>query len=235
MFASQSALRLGCRSHLVLASTADEAATALNFGHSCNGQYPSLLEELRQRPTYSQTPPFEDKVQMTLGEALSFDPDTKAPLNPRGRTGIVGRGLLGKWGPNFAADPIVTRFNPHGTEHKLQFVAIKRRDTGDWAIPGGMVDAGEVVSVTLKREFMEEAAASGESAASLHSDAMSAHRVPYNSRPWLVCTCASALASALASPRSSRRVASPRLASRCLASPCLASRLASLVTTDHCL
>ncbi|CAH8481882.1 unnamed protein product [Dicrocoelium dendriticum] len=31
------------------------------------------------------------------------------PLNPRGRTGITGRGELGRWGPNHAADPIVTR------------------------------------------------------------------------------------------------------------------------------
>ena len=29
--------------------------------------------------------------------------------NPVGRTGMIGRGLLGKWGPNHAADPIVTR------------------------------------------------------------------------------------------------------------------------------
>ena len=29
--------------------------------------------------------------------------------NPIGRTGMAGRGLLGKWGPNHAADPIVTR------------------------------------------------------------------------------------------------------------------------------
>ena len=39
----------------------------------------------------------------------------------------------------------------------LEFVAIQRRDTGAWAIPGGMVDPGERVSVTVKREFMEEA------------------------------------------------------------------------------
>ena len=26
-----------------------------------------------------------------------------------GRTGLTGRGLLGKWGPNHAGDPIVTR------------------------------------------------------------------------------------------------------------------------------
>jgi ADP-ribose pyrophosphatase len=32
------------------------------------------------------------------------------PRNPRGRTGMIGRGLLGKWGPNHAADPVVTRF-----------------------------------------------------------------------------------------------------------------------------
>ena len=32
------------------------------------------------------------------------------PLNPSGRTGICGRSKLGRWGPNHAADPVVTRF-----------------------------------------------------------------------------------------------------------------------------
>lgn len=32
------------------------------------------------------------------------------PLNPLGRTGLKGRGILGKWGPNHAADPIVSRW-----------------------------------------------------------------------------------------------------------------------------
>jgi len=77
------------------------------------------------------------------------------PVNPRGRTGMVGRGFLGKWGPNHAADPIVTRFHP--TTGKPQVVLIVRRDTGKWALPGGMVDAGEVASLTVKREFTEEA------------------------------------------------------------------------------
>lgn len=81
------------------------------------------------------------------------------PLNPCGRTGISERGKLGKWGPNLAADPIVTRFHPPGSS-QVQVVAIKRRDTGLWALPGGMVDAGEKVSTTLRREFAEEAAAS---------------------------------------------------------------------------
>lgn len=30
--------------------------------------------------------------------------------NPYGRTGIEGRGSLGRFGPNHAADPIATRF-----------------------------------------------------------------------------------------------------------------------------
>ena len=88
------------------------------------------------------------------------------PLNPIGRTGIIGRGLLGRWGPNHAADPIVTRWkqditgaeiNKNTKKPILQFVAIQRQDSEEWAIPGGMVDPGETVSVTLKREFMEEA------------------------------------------------------------------------------
>jgi len=80
------------------------------------------------------------------------------PLNPIGRTGMSGRGLLGNWGPNHAADPLVTRINP--TTNLLEIIVVKRVDTGEWAIPGGMVDAGESVSRTLKREFGEEALAS---------------------------------------------------------------------------
>lgn len=36
-------------------------------------------------------------------------------------------------------------------------VVIQRRDNQSWAIPGGMVDPGEQVTKTLKREFTEEA------------------------------------------------------------------------------
>lgn len=76
------------------------------------------------------------------------------PRNPIGRTGMKGRGLLGKHGPNHAADPIVTRYNP--TTGKLEMVAIRRKDTGQLAIPGGMTE-GESVPSTLIKEFKEEA------------------------------------------------------------------------------
>ncbi|CAH3165376.1 unnamed protein product [Porites lobata] len=82
-----------------------------------------------------------------------------------GRTGIAGRGLLGRWGPNHAADPIVTRWKktPKGTvmerfgKSVLEFVAIQRQDNLQWALPGGMVEVDDTVSKTLRKEFCEEA------------------------------------------------------------------------------
>ncbi|XP_050680065.1 ADP-ribose pyrophosphatase, mitochondrial isoform X2 [Leptidea sinapis] len=78
------------------------------------------------------------------------------PLNPTGRTGLQGRGVLGRWGPNHAADPIVTRWKDVSRDI-LQFIAIKRGDTGEWALPGGMVNPGEKVLTAAIREFQEEA------------------------------------------------------------------------------
>ena len=88
--------------------------------------------------------------------ALKALTSTGIPRNPVGRTGMVGRGLLGRYGPNYAADPIVTRKKPSDPK-VLQMVAITRRDTGELAIPGGMVEHGDTVSATLRKEFAEEA------------------------------------------------------------------------------
>ena len=41
----------------------------------------------------------------------------------------------------------------------LEFVAIQRKDNHQWAIPGGMVEPGDNVSLTLRKEFSEEALA----------------------------------------------------------------------------
>ena len=65
------------------------------------------------------------------------------PINIKGRTGVSGRGCLGRWGPSHAVDPVVTRWQKneagervlHEEDGKpiLEFVAIKRKDTDDWA------------------------------------------------------------------------------------------------------
>lgn len=48
-------------------------------------------------------------------------------------------------------------------------VAIQRLDNLMWAIPGGMVDAGEKATATLKREFIEEALNSNKGAFTWYS------------------------------------------------------------------
>lgn len=109
----------------------------------------------------------DGNVDRTSSTGEKYKIQNGYPLNPCGRTGIIGRGVLGRWGPNHAADPIVTRWKKLESKHLvyheksnkpiIQFVSIQRKDSGEWALPGGMVDCGEVVSTTLKREFMEEA------------------------------------------------------------------------------
>ncbi|XP_033100595.1 transient receptor potential cation channel subfamily M member-like 2 isoform X2 [Anneissia japonica] len=87
------------------------------------------------------------------------------PLNPRGRTGMVGRGLLGRFGPNHAAYPISTRWKMKanglpmmdGGKKVLEFIAIQHKDNQQWAIPEGMVEPGEVISETFRCGFPEEA------------------------------------------------------------------------------
>ena len=109
----------------------------------------------------------DGKVDRISHEGEYMVGEDGSPLNIMGRTGVVGRGVLGRWGPNHAADPIVTRWkrgedgalvkDEVSGKNILEFVSIERKDSGVWAIPGGMVEPGEKVSSTVKREFMEEA------------------------------------------------------------------------------
>lgn len=77
------------------------------------------------------------------------------PFNPHGPTGIGGRGLLGKWGPNHAADPIVITLDT--SRNIYQLLVIGRHDTpGIYALPSGMQDSNELISTTVTRELKEE-------------------------------------------------------------------------------
>lgn len=62
--------------------------------------------------------------------------------------------MLDKWGPTEAADPIVTRHNP--TNGLLEVLLVQRKDTGEWALPGGKVDEGEEPRKAAARELREE-------------------------------------------------------------------------------
>lgn len=97
---------------------------------------------------------------------------TGFPYNPIGRTGICGRGVLGRWGPNHAVMVFVTRWarkNDNINGHiilncdtgkpMLQFIGLLYRIRGDllWTVPGGFIDPGESADDAAKREFLEEA------------------------------------------------------------------------------
>lgn len=76
------------------------------------------------------------------------------PANPIGITGITGRGELGLWGPNPAADPIIFRM----INAVLCVLLIQRADgSKEWAFPGGMVDPTDpTISAAAVRELWEE-------------------------------------------------------------------------------
>ncbi|VEN35030.1 unnamed protein product [Callosobruchus maculatus] len=72
------------------------------------------------------------------------------PLNPEGRTGLMGRGILGKWGPNHAADPIVTRWKMTDNEKELnastKFVTCA---TATVASSSAVARSGGVAAITV--------------------------------------------------------------------------------------
>ena len=114
------------------------------------------LDEMGKRTLWSG-----DKLVSFEEYGIVYDRLNK-PICPhlKQTTGKKGRGSLGKWGVNHAADPLITRKYNNG---KYAVLVIFRGDQEGFvpALPGGMVDAvnGRVESYnrTLKRELCEEA------------------------------------------------------------------------------
>ena len=48
---------------------------------------------------------FNGGIDCPVSEVAKYDSKRARYLFPGGRTGLSGRGLLGRWGPNHAADP----------------------------------------------------------------------------------------------------------------------------------
>jgi ADP-ribose pyrophosphatase YjhB (NUDIX family) len=129
------------RIHAVDMQRVDASSLAVCSSH--DDPDASKIRDLAQRFSYECSP-------------LTLDPASGRPLNPYGRTGLSGRGKLYNWGPNHAADPIVTRVSA-ADPNELEVVVIQRGDSGAWAFPGGMIDPGEEPEHAARREFEEEA------------------------------------------------------------------------------
>ncbi|XP_062988393.1 transient receptor potential cation channel subfamily M member 2 isoform X1 [Elgaria multicarinata webbii] len=86
------------------------------------------------------------------------------PLNPMGRTGLKGQGILRFFGPNHALHPIVTRWrrNVDGSIYRkslkkmLEVLVVKFPFSEYWALPGGSLEPGEALPQKLKRVLRRE-------------------------------------------------------------------------------
>jgi len=77
------------------------------------------------------------------------------PLHPRGRTGIAGRGLLGRWGANPAVTAVVVRTGSDGDE--MELLLGKHSDDNFFWLPKGFIyrnqDAKKEIYKVIHREF----------------------------------------------------------------------------------
>jgi len=84
------------------------------------------------------------------------------PLNPKGRTGLTGRGELERWGPNHITLSLISRWAKRDNKlivinnlRVLEVIAIRRTGYDLWDLPNGYIDVGETISGGHKRNFME--------------------------------------------------------------------------------
>ena len=75
--------------------------------------------------------------------------DHKRPLNPRGRTGIGGRGLLGLWGPNPSVSALITRTGSTGD--RIDILLGSANGSTDLDLPKGFIMPNEEPAQALQR------------------------------------------------------------------------------------
>ncbi|KAK6180329.1 hypothetical protein SNE40_012504 [Patella caerulea] len=107
-----------------------------------------LLEVSLEESQKFQFNAYDENFKCDRRSLCGHDYEVKdgVPLNPRGRTGLIGRGDLGRWGPNYTIDCVVSRWkkdedgqvDEEDGRPLLEFIAIRRSDSSkQWAIPGG--------------------------------------------------------------------------------------------------
>jgi ADP-ribose pyrophosphatase YjhB (NUDIX family) len=67
--------------------------------------------------------------------------------------GVIGKGFFYHWGANYASDPAIFASNNSGQDCLL---LVQRKDTRQWALPGGFVEPDETSLHAAVREATEE-------------------------------------------------------------------------------
>ncbi len=117
---------------------------------------PVVLENAKSKPGTRWADP-EDFASVEEREelkAVRFKTDEGIPRNPRGRTGIAGRGLMGRWGANPAVSSLV--FRPTADLLGLEMLAGRQSDDDQLRLPKGLVMLGEDELSAVSRVVREE-------------------------------------------------------------------------------
>jgi ADP-ribose pyrophosphatase len=97
---------------------------------------------------------FEKVADTVITGSSKQRDDGGRPLNPRGRTGIAGRGLLGRWGANPAVAAIVTRANEEGS--RIDILLGKKEGAPGFWLPRGFARLDEGPQDAVCRVLEEE-------------------------------------------------------------------------------
>ena len=77
------------------------------------------------------------------------------PANPYGPTGIGGRGILSKWGPNIISSPIITTYSLE--KNKYEILVIEIKDISNiLTLPESSPDIYESLSKLIVNKFKDE-------------------------------------------------------------------------------
>ncbi|XP_037345414.2 transient receptor potential cation channel subfamily M member 2 [Pungitius pungitius] len=96
------------------------------------------------KPTYYASEDGGDHVDGSESEALDNY------RNPRGRTGLRGRGALSRLGPNRSAELVLTRIQ-EGQRSVLEYMAVWDERQGTLTLPGGALQSADHLPVALER------------------------------------------------------------------------------------
>ncbi|GAA53128.1 transient receptor potential cation channel subfamily M member 2 [Clonorchis sinensis] len=118
----------------VLLYPSEDAHDGENFTHG-NADFAFKLSENLRGINFNQYDPHAKIRRQSLLGRYRLDPTTGAPLNPMGRTGLLGKGLLPRWGPNHSIVICITRWSrdprtgnqvTRSNRGVLQYIALER-------------------------------------------------------------------------------------------------------------
>jgi ADP-ribose pyrophosphatase len=118
--------------------------------------HPSVLESDRTTNEEGWADPevyTEVEASARLSAVKNRD-EVGRPLNPRGRTGIAGRGLLGFWGPNLSVSACVCRTNAKSGD--LEVLLGREASRPELELPKGFVLSSETPEAAMGRVLRGE-------------------------------------------------------------------------------